>query len=151
MALCAGVQRPRRRSRKKAVILAMVLAWVIYTMFFGAFLRRHGEEMENKIRWRMPGTWLPQATFPSSTSNSPSRETIPRALVVASTRNDDTSWLYTHLPDWRKSIYVVDDRNAGLTVPLNKGRESMAYLTLVGLVHTSCQSWVIDIHQQVHN
>ncbi|KAK7948001.1 uncharacterized protein PG986_008887 [Apiospora aurea] len=32
-------------------------------------------------------------------------------------------------PAWRKRIYTVDDPHAPLTVPKNKGRESMVYLT----------------------
>lgn len=46
-------------------------------------------------------------------------------------RKEDTSWLATHLPDWKQSVYVVDDKKAPLTVPMNKGRESMVYLTYI--------------------
>ncbi|KAI3317368.1 hypothetical protein HD806DRAFT_515294 [Xylariaceae sp. AK1471] len=50
-------------------------------------------------------------------------------LVVASTKKEDTSWLHTFLPAWHKNIYVADDTTAPLTVPKNKGREAMVYLT----------------------
>ena len=50
-------------------------------------------------------------------------------LVVASTRADNTSWLYQFLAGWPKSVYIVDDGTAGLSVPQNKGREAMPYLT----------------------
>lgn len=50
-------------------------------------------------------------------------------LVVASMKRQNTSWLVEFFPHWRKSIYIVDDQTAPLTVPTNKGRESMAYLT----------------------
>ena len=50
-------------------------------------------------------------------------------VVVASTKADNTSWLQQFLPDWPKSIYIVDDAAAGLSVPQNKGREAMSYLT----------------------
>lgn len=56
---------------------------------------------------------------------------IHRDLVVASMKSDNTSWLFEYFPDWHKSIYVVDDKNAELTVEVNKGRESMVYLTYV--------------------
>lgn len=50
-------------------------------------------------------------------------------LVVARLKQEDTSWLEQYFPHWRKSIYTVDDPEAPLTVPTNKGRESMVYLT----------------------
>lgn len=51
------------------------------------------------------------------------------AVVVASRKKDNTSWLTDALPDWDLRIYVTDDSDAALTVPLNKGREAMVYLT----------------------
>jgi hypothetical protein len=51
------------------------------------------------------------------------------ALVVASQASEDATWLTTYFPKWEKNIYRVDDPNAKLTVPKNKGRESMVYLT----------------------
>lgn len=50
-------------------------------------------------------------------------------LVVASVKAEDTTWFHTYLPDWHKNIYVADDPLASLTVPRNKGREAMVYLT----------------------
>jgi hypothetical protein len=47
---------------------------------------------------------------------------------VASLRSEDTSWVHRHLPDWSRSVYIVDDPSAELTVPTNKGREAMVYL-----------------------
>lgn len=52
-----------------------------------------------------------------------------RELVVASIQEDDTMWLYDNLPNWTKQIYIVDNSTAELKVPVNKGRESMVYLT----------------------
>jgi len=52
-------------------------------------------------------------------------------LVVASIKSEDTSWFHTYLPDWHKNIYVADDAMAPLTVPKNKGREAMVYLTYI--------------------
>ena len=52
-------------------------------------------------------------------------------LVVASLKGDDTSWLHEHFPDWKANIYIVDDQKAEMTVPTNKGREAMVYLTWV--------------------
>ncbi|KAK8077188.1 hypothetical protein PG996_003358 [Apiospora saccharicola] len=51
-------------------------------------------------------------------------------IVGASLKSDDTSWFQRRLPrEWSKRIYVVDDSHASLTVPKNKGREAMVYLT----------------------
>jgi Protein of unknown function (DUF3431) len=52
-----------------------------------------------------------------------------KEFVVASMRAENTSWLVEHFPDWHASVYVVDSKDAELTVEKNKGRESMVYLT----------------------
>jgi len=57
-----------------------------------------------------------------------------KELVVASIKSDDTSWLSEELPEWKANVYVVDDPNANLTVPFNKGHETMAYLTSVSQI-----------------
>ncbi|CAI6332642.1 unnamed protein product [Periconia digitata] len=53
------------------------------------------------------------------------------AVVVASQHKDDTAWLSEYFPYWEKHIYMVDDADAKLKVPKNKGRESMVYLTFM--------------------
>lgn len=50
-------------------------------------------------------------------------------MVVASMKKENVSWLDDYLLDWKKNIYVVDDPSAPLTVPANKGREAMVFLT----------------------
>ena len=50
-------------------------------------------------------------------------------VVVAQLKQENTTWLYRFFPDWPKKAYVVDDPAAALTVPQNKGHESMVYLT----------------------
>jgi hypothetical protein len=51
------------------------------------------------------------------------------AIVVASQKSEDATWLEKYFPRWEQNIYRVDNPNAPLTVPKNKGRESMVYLT----------------------
>jgi hypothetical protein len=58
-----------------------------------------------------------------------STKTRRTAVVVASQRSENATWLNEFFPRWEKNIYRVDDSNAPLTVPKNKGRESMVYLT----------------------
>ncbi|KAI1332457.1 hypothetical protein F5Y16DRAFT_420518 [Xylariaceae sp. FL0255] len=53
-------------------------------------------------------------------------------LVVASLSREDVAWVDKFLPQaWTKKIYVIDDVEALLTVPKNKGREAMVYLTYI--------------------
>jgi hypothetical protein len=52
-------------------------------------------------------------------------------LVVASMTKENVTWLNNYLTHWKKSIYVVDDPKSALTVPVNKGREAMVFLTYV--------------------
>lgn len=51
------------------------------------------------------------------------------AVVVASQASENATWINLYFPQWETNIYRVDDPNAPLTVPKNKGRESMVYLT----------------------
>lgn len=52
-------------------------------------------------------------------------------LVVASMKKENVTWLDNYLMDWKKVIYVVDDPKALHTVPVNKGREAMVFLTYI--------------------
>lgn len=54
---------------------------------------------------------------------------VSKELIVASVTSENTTWLEEHLPDWDSNVYVANDPKAWLTVPQNKGRESMVYLT----------------------
>lgn len=66
---------------------------------------------------------LTRITSPGTHSN------VSVHTVVAQIRSENATWLYRLLPDWNHNVYVVDDPRALLTVPMNKGRESMVYLT----------------------
>jgi hypothetical protein len=121
----SGPQSPRRRSRIKAIFLTIFIVIAIYLLFFtkttklpvktetGTYADRHGAATTPK-----PSGELARPV--------PQRQKV---MVVASMKKDDTSWLLENFPDWTKSIYVVDNKRAPLTVALNKGRESMVYLS----------------------
>jgi hypothetical protein len=70
-----------------------------------------------------------QLPLPANISSS-LRLTEPTVeLVVASLKGDDVSWLHDFIPKWTPHVYIVNDQKALLTVPRNKGREAMVYLT----------------------
>ncbi|KAF1945918.1 hypothetical protein EJ02DRAFT_337380 [Clathrospora elynae] len=76
------------------------------------------------------------------------------AVVVASQHSENAMWLHKYFPQWEKNIYSVDDPNAALTVPKNKGRESMVYLTYIIDHYESLADNVLFIHPnryQWHN
>ncbi|KAK5626672.1 hypothetical protein RRF57_002387 [Xylaria bambusicola] len=62
---------------------------------------------------------------------APSKSDHDLELVVASVKAEDKTWFHRYLPTWHKNIYVADDPLAPLTVPRNKGREAMVYLTYI--------------------
>jgi hypothetical protein len=74
----------------------------------------------------------PKETPLQASDGSKARRT---AVVVASQSSENATWLDEYFPEWEKNIYRVDDPNAPLTVPKNKGRESMVYLTYVLRLH----------------
>ncbi|KAK8039443.1 hypothetical protein PG993_007854 [Apiospora rasikravindrae] len=68
-------------------------------------------------------------------------------IVAASLQTDNTAWFHRHLPlSWRKHIYTVDDSRASLTVPKNKGREAMVYLTHIVNNYDSLAETTIFFH-----
>jgi hypothetical protein len=71
---------------------------------------------------------LPQAEAPYGMGDE-AKKPVERAFVVASMQRDDVAWIHEHLPEWELYRYVVDDPSSQLTVPKNKGREAMVYLT----------------------
>ncbi|EAT82159.1 hypothetical protein HBH56_106600 [Parastagonospora nodorum] len=76
------------------------------------------------------------------------------AVVVAAQASENATWLDAYFPDWEKNIYRVDDASAALTVPKNKGRESMVYLTYIIDNYDSLADNVLFIHPnryQWHN
>jgi len=76
----------------------------------------------------------------------PSHASHKVELVVASTKKEDTAWVSKHFPDWHPQIYVVNDNNATLTVPKNKGREAMVYLTYLIENYDKLPDNVVFIH-----
>lgn len=49
-------------------------------------------------------------------------------MVIASQAQDNTTWLAHAFPTWEKAIFLTDAPSR-LSVPANKGREGMVYLT----------------------
>ena len=81
--------------------------------------------------------YLPQIPIHNPlSSGQPTPKTIPRnitrTLVIPKLADEDTEWVAQFLGDdelLTPAIYTVDDPNAHLTVPENKGHEVMVYLT----------------------
>ncbi|PCG96539.1 Protein of unknown function DUF3431 [Penicillium occitanis (nom. inval.)] len=75
----------------------------------------------------------------SDNNNNETHEELPAAddyeydveLVIATLKQQNTSWYSTYFPGWKSNIYIVDEAAAPLTVPQNKGNEAMVYLTYI--------------------
>ena len=75
-------------------------------------------------------------------------------LVIASMTRENTDWVSRLLPDWSAKIYVVDDPTSPLTVPVNKGREAMVYLTYLIDNYRNLPDTIVFLHAarfQWHN
>ena len=85
---------------------------------------------------------------------SPPKNLLSKATIVAAMKGDNTSWLHEYFPDWDHNVYVMNDPYAELTVAKNKGRESMAYLSyLIDNYHDLPQHMVFlhSLRYQWHN
>ncbi|KAK3386305.1 hypothetical protein B0T20DRAFT_140530 [Sordaria brevicollis] len=95
----------------------------------------------------------PISLYPNVTTldpdNTPEKSSnLDLELVVASMKHQNTSWVHEYLPDWPASIYVVNDPNAPLTVPKNKGHEAMVYLTHLIDRYDTLATTTVFIHAQ---
>ena len=64
-------------------------------------------------------------------ASSTDEKSYSQTLVVASTSDEDTTWIAAELPSLQRAVYVVDDPHAPLHVPAAKGHETMVYLTYI--------------------
>jgi hypothetical protein len=122
-----GVQSPRRRSKEKAILVTILIVYALYFLFFAKNSRDQESAVSAHNVVHDEGAHQDSRSGQASPSHDSKR--IEKDMVVASMKSDNTSWLFENFPDWHKSVYVVDDKNAELTVARNKGRESMVYLT----------------------
>ncbi|KAF9886467.1 hypothetical protein FE257_011373 [Aspergillus nanangensis] len=141
----SGPNSPRRRSKEKAIITTILIIYAIYFLFFAkSSPRQEAASLHDEVVRGGPNrdSRSGQAT-PSPVARSSTKE-----MVVASVTSDDVSWMYDYFPDWNKNIYVVNDKNAPLTVSKNKGRESMVYLTYIIDNYDHLPDNVLFIHPQ---
>jgi len=104
-------------------LLNKLLAQVaVLTMFF--FLLVAGLLQNTASRFQLDGKHIPKDADVASLD-------YEARLVVASQKKDDTTWLRGSLEAWEKGMYVVDNADIDLTVPVNKEKDAMVYLTYV--------------------
>ncbi|KAI2469125.1 hypothetical protein F4781DRAFT_395325 [Annulohypoxylon bovei var. microspora] len=108
-------------------------------------------------QFRSRNIYLPTQTDNPTTSNAATTHSTRRReteIVVASTSREDASWVYRHFPHWNPKVYIVDDPLTQLTVPKNKGREAMVYLTYIIDNYENLPETVVFVHAsrfQWHN
>ncbi|KAJ5837138.1 Lipase class 3 [Penicillium robsamsonii] len=144
----SGPQGPRRRSRMKAIFLTIFIVIALYLLFFSTTAK-------SPVKVKTEAGSYAQKHGSAKQTGELARP-VPREknMIVASMKSDDTSWLSEYFPDWTKSIYVVDDKHAPLTVTRNKGRESMVYLTYIIDNYDNLPETMLFIHSkryQWHN
>jgi hypothetical protein len=77
------------------------------------------------------GAWTDPNLLFSSTHPKPAGSNYTRTLVIGHTLRDSIDWISEELPDIPVAAYVVDDLQALLHTPKNKGREATVYLTYI--------------------
>jgi hypothetical protein len=141
-----GVQSPRRRSKEKAILVTILIVYALYFLFFAKNSRDQESAVSAHNVVHDEGAHQDSRSGQASPSHDSKR--IEKDMVVASMKSDNTSWLFENFPDWHKSVYVVDDKNAELTVARNKGRESMVYLTYIIDNYDHLPDVMLFIHSQ---
>ncbi|KAI9713341.1 MAG: hypothetical protein M1828_001434 [Chrysothrix sp. TS-e1954] len=89
-----------------------------------------------------------------SSQNITSLQTKSKAIVAASVKGDNVTWLHEYFQDWEINIYVMNDPHAKMTVTKNKGNEASAYLTYIITHYHNLPDHVVFVHArryQWHN
>lgn len=103
--------------RYQRILLLTVVGWVV--LYFGFdFSDRFNRQLRIHVD-----------DVPARAPKSDAIKAEEKELVVASLMRDRVKWLNESFPTWKRNVYVVDKRDAELTVPKNKGREAMVFLT----------------------
>jgi hypothetical protein len=119
--------------------LAIAVSVILFSSYrtFGGERWRHLPQsvgLGETVKTDVDGSWTvsEQPEFVRGTVKSPGSK-YSKTLVVARTKNEDTRWTEEELSpeDWQTAVYVVDDPNAPLHPPKNKGHEVMVYLTYI--------------------
>ena len=69
-----------------------------------------------------------------------------RVMVIPRTKDEDIGWIAEELPGLELSVYVVDEPDAPLHPPKNKGHEVMVYLSYIIDHYDSLPDIVIFMH-----
>lgn len=87
-------------------------------------------EAEKKPTGTKPSGDAVQSSTPGSKKPT-GEEKHEKTVIMGKTWKEDATWVKEKLPDWRPAIYAVDSRTDKdyLHVLVNKGKESMPYLT----------------------
>jgi hypothetical protein len=119
---------PAARVKGSAIIAAILLIICCWLPFMNT------AEPWGKAQNTAPRDWRSSAKKP------------PVELVVASVKRENTSWVHHFFPDWTRSVYEVDNYSASLTLPANKGREAMVYLTYIVANYDTLADVTVFIH-----
>ncbi|KAF7171825.1 hypothetical protein CNMCM5623_004149 [Aspergillus felis] len=96
--------------------------------------------------------WVKSQYLPQSIPTLLHRQTNETVIVMAALEEEHTEWVKEELPDWQRAIYIVNPSTATRADPsklitaLNKGHESMAYLTYLIDHYDALPSTIVFLH-----
>ncbi|PYI36837.1 hypothetical protein BP00DRAFT_331179 [Aspergillus indologenus CBS 114.80] len=96
--------------------------------------------------------WFSSWASPTGQTTNATEDYGDKVIVVAKLQEKNTDWIEQELPDWQRALYTVnpskeavaDDQQ--LKTPLNKGHESMAYLTYLIEHYEHLPSTIVFLH-----
>ncbi|KAK2758663.1 hypothetical protein FQN54_003353 [Arachnomyces sp. PD_36] len=101
-------------------------------------LKNQGSEFEPRPLYK-PGVTKPPGS------------NYTRTLVIPKMKHEDDSWIATELPDVEAAVYVVNDPDAPLHPPRNKGHEVMVYLSFIIDNYEDLPDVMIFMHAHQHS
>ena len=148
---------PRFSARNAVIAINILLLTALFVHLKYELWDTHAPIADVTDLSHLPDELYDQHVHTGTTDAQPEKElkantgvyTRRTAVVVASQASENATWLSDFFPQWEQNIYRVDDPSAPLTVPKNKGRESMVYLTYAShLTRVSSHSPPLQLHHR---
>ncbi|KAJ5550245.1 hypothetical protein N7535_001816 [Penicillium sp. DV-2018c] len=117
--------------------------WHFDTGSFRANLHpKHNQDPGSRRKWRVASDNKPSLIYHNTDIVVPNSG----AIVMAKLKAENTAWVSAELSEWRSIVYTVDDVNAPMHTPKNKGRESLPYLQYIVDHYNELPDVVLFLH-----
>ena len=104
----------------------------------------------NPLKNQAASLYQPRPQYKPGVAKPPGSN-YSRTLVIPKMKHEDDTWIENELPDVEAAVYVVNDPDAPLHPPRNKGHEVMVYLSYIIDHYEILPDVMIFMHAHQHS